>query len=109
MLDALGIDRTVQVGHSMGGAIAQSFAIAYPERVAALVLVGTGARLRVHPDIFASIRRGDMAQAGQLISRWACSQAALPATVAQGAEAFAGNHASVLEGDFLACDAFDMM
>jgi len=50
-----------------------------------------------------------MAQAGQLISRWAYSQAALPATVAQGAEAFAGNHASVLEGDFLACDAFDMM
>lgn len=109
LLDALGIGRTVLVGHSMGGGIAQSFALAFLDRLAALVLVGTGARLRVHPDIFASIRRGDVAAAGQIISRWSYSQAAMPATVAQGAEAFARNRASVLEGDFLACDAFDMM
>lgn len=109
LLDALGIDRTVLVGHSMGGGIAQSFALAYPDRLAALVLVGTGARLRVHPDIFAAVRRGDMTAAGQLISRWAYSQTALPATVAQGAEAFVRNRATVLEGDFLACDAFDVM
>ena len=109
LLDALGMTRTVLVGHSMGGGVAQSFALAYPGRLAALVLVGTGARLRVHPDILAAIRRGDMAEAGQLISRWAYSQAALPATVAQGAEAFARNRATILEGDFLACDAFDVM
>jgi pimeloyl-ACP methyl ester carboxylesterase len=109
LLDVLGIERAVLVGHSMGGGIAQSFALAYPERLAALVLVGTGARLRVHPDILAAIRRGDMLQASDLISRWAYSPAAMPATVGQGAEAFAKNRASVLEGDFLACDAFDVM
>lgn len=109
LLDALGITRTVLAGHSMGGGIVQSFALTYPDRLAALVLVGTGARLRVHPDIFASVRRGDMEEAGRLISRWAYSQAALPATLAQGAEAFAKNKASILEGDFLACDAFDVM
>lgn len=109
LLDALGIDRALLVGHSMGGGIAQSFALTYPDRLVGLVLVGTGVRLRVHPDILASIRGGDVAEAGRLISRWSYSQAALPATVAQGAEAFARNRASVLEGDFLACDAFDVM
>ncbi len=109
LLDALGMTRTVLAGHSMGGGVAQSFALAYPGRLAALVLVGTGARLRVHPDILAAVRRGDTEEAGQLISRWAYSQAALPATVAQGAEAFARNRATILEGDFLACDAFDVM
>lgn len=109
LLDTLVIPRMVLVGHSMGGGIAQRFALAYPGRLVALVLVGTGARLRVHPDILASFRRGDLEEAGQLISRWAYSQNALPATVAQGAEAFARNSGSVLEGDFLACDAFDAM
>lgn len=108
LLDVLGISRAVLVGHSMGGGIAQSFALAYPDRLAGLVLVGTGARLRVHPDILATVQR-DMAEAGRLISQWAYSPSALPATVAQAAEAFARNRATVLEGDFRACDAFDLM
>lgn len=108
LLDALGISRAVLVGHSMGGGIAQSFALASPDRLAGLILVGTGARLRVHPDIFATTQR-NMAEAGRLISQWAYSRSALPATVAQAAEAFARNRGTVLEGDFLACDAFDLM
>jgi pimeloyl-ACP methyl ester carboxylesterase len=108
LLDALGMARVALVGHSMGGAIAQSFARAYPDRLVALGLVGTGARLRVHADIFATIQR-DLSQAAQLISQWAYSQGAPSATVDQAAEAFARNRASVLEGDFRACDTFDMM
>ncbi|MBI2562581.1 MAG: alpha/beta fold hydrolase [candidate division NC10 bacterium] len=108
LLDAVGISRAVLVGHSMGGGIAQSLALASPDRLAGLVLVGTGARLRVHPDILATIRR-DLAEAGRLISQWAYSPSALPATVAQAALAFARNRATVLEGDFRACDAFDLM
>jgi len=108
LLDALGVRRAVLVGHSMGGGIAQSFALTYPDRLAALVLVGTGARLRVHPDIFATIQR-DVGEAGRLISGWAFAPAAMPATVASAAEAFARNRASVLEADFRACDAFDLM
>jgi proline iminopeptidase len=34
-------DRVVVVGHSFGGAVAQRFALAHPDRVAALVLVGS--------------------------------------------------------------------
>jgi non-heme chloroperoxidase len=40
--DALGLDRAAVVGHSFGSFVARRVAIAYPERVARLVLIGTG-------------------------------------------------------------------
>ncbi|MFN8103810.1 MAG: alpha/beta hydrolase [Acidimicrobiia bacterium] len=43
-VDALGLDRFVLVGHSMGGFVAQLFALAAPERLVGLVLMGTGPR-----------------------------------------------------------------
>ena len=39
----------VLCGHSMGGAIAMSYALKYPEELRGLILLGTGARLRVNP------------------------------------------------------------
>jgi len=44
LLDALGIERAVLVGHSMGGIISMTTAVAYPERVAGMVLLGTASR-----------------------------------------------------------------
>ncbi|MSP62941.1 MAG: alpha/beta fold hydrolase [Myxococcales bacterium] len=45
----LGMKRVVLVGHSMGGAIALRCALAWPDRVAGLVLVCSAARIRVAP------------------------------------------------------------
>ncbi|MBW3645339.1 MAG: alpha/beta hydrolase [Actinobacteria bacterium] len=42
LADALGWDRFALVGHSMGGMAAQLAALAVPERIVALVLMGTG-------------------------------------------------------------------
>jgi pimeloyl-ACP methyl ester carboxylesterase len=47
----------VLVGHSMGGAIVQSFALKYPEYLRGIVLVSTGAKLRVAPVIFEIIKK----------------------------------------------------
>ena len=46
ILDREGVDRAVLVGHSMGGYLSLEFHKAPPERVAALVLVGTGPGFR---------------------------------------------------------------
>jgi pimeloyl-ACP methyl ester carboxylesterase len=48
VLDALGIERAHVMGFSMGGAIAQELALARPELVASLVLVGTWCRTNAY-------------------------------------------------------------
>ena len=42
LLDTLGIEKANVIGNSMGGATAATFAIAYPERINKLVLMGAG-------------------------------------------------------------------
>jgi pimeloyl-ACP methyl ester carboxylesterase len=41
LLDELGVDQATLLGHSMGGALAQELVFRYPERVAALVIIGS--------------------------------------------------------------------
>ena len=50
-----GANKAIVGGNSLGGAIAIEFALRYPESTAGLILLGTGARLRVSPEIFAMI------------------------------------------------------
>ena len=51
VMDALKLSQAIIGGHSMGGAIAMTMALQYPVRVRGLILIGTGAKLAVHPDI----------------------------------------------------------
>ena len=44
LLDALGVERAVLVGHSMGGIVSMATALAHPDRVAGLVLIGTASQ-----------------------------------------------------------------
>lgn len=44
-----GSNPLVVVGHSLGGAIALQYALDHGDELAGIVLVGSGARLRVHP------------------------------------------------------------
>ena len=49
LMDRLGIEKAVLIGHSLGGAIAQEFTVMHPERVAALVSCDAFARFRPLP------------------------------------------------------------
>jgi pimeloyl-ACP methyl ester carboxylesterase len=49
VLDGLAIDRAIIIGHSWGGAVALSFALDYPERAAALVLLASPLYPHAHP------------------------------------------------------------
>jgi len=56
---ALGIDRFILSGHSMGGATSIEFALRFPERLSGLILVGTGARLRISSEILEGLGKGE--------------------------------------------------
>ncbi|MHA2025125.1 MAG: alpha/beta fold hydrolase [Candidatus Thorarchaeota archaeon] len=45
-------DKPILAGHSMGGALTQLYALNHPENLSGIILVGTGARLRVSPVVF---------------------------------------------------------
>ncbi|MDD5558937.1 alpha/beta hydrolase [Candidatus Methylomirabilis sp.] len=107
-LAALGLDRTVMVGHSMGGAITQSIALDDPGLLAAIVLVGTGAKLRVHPQIFARLQE-DPAGTVEQITKLARAPGATAEVLKQDIDAILRTSIPVIEGDLLACDAFDLM
>ena len=56
-MDKAGMANAAVVGHSMGGAVALMVALNHPDRLAGLVLVVTGARLKMHPDFLESARQ----------------------------------------------------
>jgi pimeloyl-ACP methyl ester carboxylesterase len=92
----------------MGGAIAITLALDFADLVAGLVLVATGARLRVAPAILDGIR-SDFEKTTELITRFAWSSGTAPRLIELGRQALLGTSADVLLGDFTACDRFDVM
>lgn len=107
-LDALGMDQAVIAGHSMGGAVALDLALRYPVRVAGLVLVCTGGRLRVAPSILEGIR-DNFLSAVSLIGQFAYGPNAPPEAVRLGQEQLSQTAPDVVYHDFAACDGFDVL
>lgn len=107
-LDAVEARPATIVGHSMGGAVALQLAFDFAGRVAGLVLVATGARLRVAPAILEGIRT-NFTGSVDLITRFAWSAEASPRLARLGQQALQEAGAEVLLGDFAACDRFDVM
>lgn len=56
-MDRAGMTTGVLIGHSMGGGVALTAALNHPERLSGLVLVVTGARLKMHPDFLEKARQ----------------------------------------------------
>ncbi len=107
-LKALGLQKVFLVGHSMGGAIAQTLALAHAEVIKGIVLVGTGARLKVFPMIFDGIK-SNFEESVRMINRYAFSPK-VPADLLEKAISFMLQYRpEILYGDFLACDRFDAM
>ena len=108
-MDDLGINQAVITGHSMGGAIAQMLSLDYPERVKALILISTGAKLRVHPKlIHYCSSESTYPEAVSQIMEWAFSSQADQRLVELAGERMAVTSHAVVHKDFLACDAFDI-
>ena len=105
--ERIGLGKFMLVGHSMGGAVAQLFALSMGERLAGLVLVATSGRLKVAPMILQAIREHfdglpamiaavgySPAASTEQVARWSANQIQAPQQV-------------VLD-DFRACAQFDV-
>lgn len=107
-LDALQLSRVVLVGHSMGGAIVQDMAIHDPARLAGIVLVATGGRLRVAPELLAALA-SDHARAVDWIIAHEYGPDAPAHLVRLGRARLMETRPDVLRSDYLACNAFDVL
>jgi pimeloyl-ACP methyl ester carboxylesterase len=104
----LRLPRLFVVGHSMGGAITQTLALRHPEALKAIVLVGTGAKLKVWPLILEGLQN-NFKDAVEKITRLAFSQKASSVLIERGIEYLMRCPPKVLFGDYRACDRFDLM
>ena len=108
-LDGLGIGKVVLGGHSMGGGIVQDFSLQYPAKAGALLLIGTGARLRVMPEILDLMRKTASGEIPAKFEPWGFAQNAAPEVIAEGEQEWAKTGSRARYHDFLACDQFDIM
>jgi pimeloyl-ACP methyl ester carboxylesterase len=103
-----GYSQIIPCGLSLGGAITLQMLLDYPETLAGGILVGTGARLRVRPEIFDLIAGdypGFVAATGSMAASSRTPAGAL--TLAQ--ELTAACPPEVTMSDYRACDRFDVM
>jgi pimeloyl-ACP methyl ester carboxylesterase len=107
-MKTLNLPKTFLVGHSMGGAIVQTLALGSPEGVRGIVLVGTGARLRVLPTLLEGIKH-NFTETVFAMTRYAFSRKAPEQFIEKGIDQLMQVRPEVLYGDFLACDRFDLM
>jgi pimeloyl-ACP methyl ester carboxylesterase len=100
----------VLAGHSLGGAVALSLALRddRPKWLAGLILAGTGARLRVHPDIFRRLDE-DFAAACELLCRWSIADISIDGVTDTFRRDLETAGKTVVRGDFTASDGFDVM
>jgi len=99
----------ILVGHSMGGAVAQLYGLKYPEEVKGLVLIATGARLRVLPAFLAMLKEMITdAAAGHKYLEDEYSTIAPEVRRALVEEGMQIGSAVTLN-DYLCCDKFDIM
>jgi pimeloyl-ACP methyl ester carboxylesterase len=105
-----GHSQLIIAGHSMGGAVAQIYALNHPQDVKALILIGTGARLRVRPAFLKSLEDGTSAPVGWLknIVEPPYSRVA-PEVREKVINGVITVGATVQLNDFRCCDKFDIM
>jgi pimeloyl-ACP methyl ester carboxylesterase len=107
-LEQIGVEKASVVGHSMGGAIAQTLALQHPELVDRLVLVSTGAALPVNPDLLEKISSPATAPAAlDLITKWSYSKNVDPKLLQQARQRMDEIRPTVIYGDFVACSQFN--
>jgi len=107
LVEALSLPHAIFAGHSMGGGIAQQIAISYPNKVAGLILFGTGAKLAVHPDILNQVMTNYVAVA-DLLAGWLWGADVTDDIKQITRQQLLKTPPEVTYGDYTACNGFDI-
>ena len=115
-METRGMRAGVIVGASMGGAVALTLALQNPEHVTALVLVATGAKMRMHPTFLEEAKKradafgNQTPEATHIVPAEQMISAATPPPVVTWLKEHIGHaSAQATYADFLANDRFDVM
>jgi pimeloyl-ACP methyl ester carboxylesterase len=110
ILDEKQVSKAIFCGHSMGGAISMTLALIHPQKTAGLILVGTGARLKVAPLFMKILKTKSLFWLALRISLFT-SLAKNGTSKARGVvkAMLKGSGQESLYGDLTACTNFDEM
>lgn len=106
LLDTLKMPKAILLGHSMGGAIVQTMALHAPDRVCGLILIGTGVKLGVHPDILNGLQ-SDYEKTVRMIVDWQWAEG-YEQVKRLGCKRLLETDPKVVYGDFAATNTFDL-
>ena len=96
-------------GHSLGGAIAQTVYLIARDAVKGLILVGTGARLRVLPELLDGLRNDFENTARKLVEMLFSKKFENEEIKANALEEILECGSEIAFRDFNACDKFDLL
>ena len=116
IMDQQSISKAVVAGHSMGGAVALTMALEHPDRLQGLILVATGARMKMRPDFLEEARKtaeiygSEVPSATHIIPVEQMVHPAIPTDVVQWLKDRIGRaSAQATYADFQANNNFDVM
>ncbi|EFH89409.1 alpha/beta fold hydrolase [Ktedonobacter racemifer] len=102
------LSSAIIIGHSLGGAIALTLALEYPQMLSGLVLIGSGARLRVHPTLLEEAQH-QPDRAAERLTALALAPSSSASMVPRLLQQKGANDMQMLYRDLVACNSFDVM
>ena len=107
-ISAIKAPKPIPCGISLGGAVVQQLLLDHPDLFKAGILISSGSKLKVAPEIFDAIEK-DIKSYVEMMANFAASKSADPDRVKRFKDDTAKCKSEVLIQDFKACDRFDVL
>jgi pimeloyl-ACP methyl ester carboxylesterase len=107
-INAIETPKPIPCGISLGGAVVQQLLLDYPGLFKAGILISSGSKLKVAPEIFDAIEK-DIKSYVELMANFAASKSTDPDRVKRFKDDTARCKSEVLIQDLQACNRFDVM
>ncbi len=107
-LHAKNLKSVCLTGHSMGGAVVLASVLKHTELMRGVILIGSGAKLRVKDSILEGVK-SDFTKTVHEIIGYAFSPASNPSLIQEGTRGLLRCNADTMRNDFIACDRFDVL